>query len=177
MRAERLRYSSTLESALLLRRSWFVWAAFATFAAAWLLAILAAPAFAPNDLGTISRPIYGFFSFICHQMPERSFFIFGHKMAVCSRCFGVYTGLAAGILVYPVWREMDNLEPLPRFWLFAAMLPIGVDWSLGVLGIWDNTFASRYITGVILGIACATYILPAAVEVANFRVLRRHVSR
>jgi uncharacterized membrane protein len=70
-----------------------------------------------------------------------------------------------------VIRKVDEIEPLPRFWLFLAMIPIGIDWSLGVFGICENTHLSRFLTGLILGAACAIYIVPALVEI--FRYLKK----
>jgi uncharacterized membrane protein len=84
-------------------------------------------------------------------MPERSFHLDGHALAVCSRCFGVYFGLVAGFAAYPFFRPIDEIEPLARFWLFLALVPISVDWSLGVFGIWENTHLTRFVTGAILG--------------------------
>lgn len=140
----------------------------------WLALIILPPVLSAYGQTGISSPLYKFFGSICHQLPERSFHILEHQLAVCSRCFGVYFGLAIGSIVYPLWRRIDDIEPLPRFWLLASMVPIGVDWSLGVFGIWENNHASRFITGFILGIACATYILPALVEIV--RNLRSSVS-
>jgi uncharacterized membrane protein len=75
--------------------------------------------------------------------------------------------LVAGLLIYPLWRRLDDIEPLPRKWLILSIIPMGVDWSLTVFDIWENTFATRFITGLILGIACATYIVPAVVEIVR----------
>lgn len=144
-----------------------VWTVTAGIVLVWLLLIVAPPLLAANGQNGISSPIYNFFSFICHQMPDRSFHILEHQFAVCSRCFGVYFGLLAGLLAYPLWRGVDNVEPLPRIWLFASMVPIAIDWSLGAFGIWENNHASRFITGLILGIGCATYILPALIEIVR----------
>ena len=33
-------------------------------------------------------------SFLCHQRPERSFFLWGSQMPVCARCIGIYAGAA-----------------------------------------------------------------------------------
>jgi uncharacterized membrane protein len=110
-------------------------------------------------------------------MPERSFHIAGHQFAVCSRCFGVYFGLVAGFLVYPLWRRVDNTEPPARFWLFLSLVPIGIDWSLGVFGIWENTHFSRFLTGLLLGVACATFIIPALVEIRQNMAYRKSRSR
>lgn len=166
------RYLSPDDKSMILQRSRFVWFTAVTAVVLWLGAILFPPLSAATGAGWLSKPIYGLFGFICHQIPERSFFLFGHQLAVCSRCFGVYTGLLIGLVIYPLWRRIDNVEPLPRFWLFASMIPILLDWSLTILGIWENTFASRYITGAILGIACSTYILPAAIEIAILQAMR-----
>jgi len=133
----------------------------------WLLLIVLPPIFAANGSTGFSSPLYHFFSFICHQMPDRSFHLMEHQLAVCSRCFGVYFGLLGGLVAYPMWRSIDNIDPLPRIWLFASMVPIAIDWSLGVLDIWQNNHASRFITGLILGVGCATYIMPALVEIVR----------
>jgi uncharacterized membrane protein len=143
------------------------WAIALTVVGVWLLLIVLPPVFAANGNTGISSPVYHFFSFICHQMPERSFHLLDHQLAVCSRCFGVYFGLLAGLIAYPLWRSIENIDPLPRIWLFASMVPIVIDWSLGVLDIWHNNHASRFITGLILGFACATYIMPALVEIVR----------
>jgi uncharacterized membrane protein len=146
-----------------------VWGVTAAIAAIWVLPIVTAPLLSGNAAG---GSIYTFFSYICHQIPERSLHLEGHPLAVCTRCFGVYFGLFAGLLAYPLWRRVDDVEPLPRFWLFLSLVPIGIDWSLTVFGVWENTHLTRFITGTILGAACATYIVPAAVEIKRNLTLR-----
>lgn len=149
-------------------RSWAIASAVVTV---WLLLIVLPPIFAANGNTSVSSPLYNFFSFLCHQMPARSFHLMDHQLAVCSRCFGVYFGLLAGLIAYPAWRSIENIDPLPRIWLFASMVPIAIDWLLGMLHIWQNNHASRFITGLILGVGCATYIMPALVEIVrNFSV-------
>jgi len=157
------------------RQAWKVWAIALFVVFLWVAAIVLAPIAHANGFTNISAPVYKFFSYICHQMPERSFHVENHRFGVCARCFGVYFGLLFGFLIYPLIRKVDEIEPLPRFWLFLAMIPIGVDWSLGVFGIWDNTHLSRFITGLILGAACAIYIVPALVE--TFRLLTAKTKR
>ncbi|MEP6944877.1 MAG: DUF2085 domain-containing protein [Acidobacteriota bacterium] len=150
-----------------------VWAVGLAVVLLWVAAIIAAPIADASGLTALSTPIYHFFSYLCHQMPERSFYVDGEPFGVCSRCFGVYFGLLAGFAVYPLWRQIDGIEPLPRFWLFLSLIPMGVDWSLTEFGIWENTHLSRVITGLILGFACATYIVPAIVEITRNFTLRR----
>lgn len=146
------------------RRVWIVTTAIVLL---WVGVIVAAPILQTSALSQFSSPIYHFFSYICHQIPERSLNIAEHQMAVCSRCFGVYFGLLAGILIYPLWRSIDEIEPIARIWLFLSLIPITVDWSLTMFGIWENTHTSRLITGAILGVSCATFIVPALVEITR----------
>jgi uncharacterized membrane protein len=144
-----------------------VWAIGLAVVFVWVLLIVAAPVAKASGLVSVSTPLYTFFSYICHQIPDRSFHVEGEQFAVCSRCFGVYFGLLAGFVIYPFWRPIDEVEPLPRFWLFLSLVPIGIDWSLGMFGIWENTHLSRFITGLILGVACSTFIVPAIVEITR----------
>ena len=144
--------------------------------AVWVLLTVAAPIAKANGFFGISSPLYNFFGYICHQISDRSFHIEGEPFAVCSRCFGVYFGLAFGFAVYPLWRNVTEIEPLPRFWLFLSLIPIAIDWSLTVLGIWENNHLSRFVTGLILGVACATYIVPAIVEITRNLTNRKRIS-
>ena len=143
----------------------------------WVLLILAAPLAKANGYTAVSIPLYHFFSFICHQISSRSFHIEGEQFGVCSRCFGVYFGLLFGFAIYPLWRRIDDIEPLPRFWLFLSLVPISVDWSLTIFGIWENTHLSRFITGLILGFACSTFIVPAIVEIKRNFTYRKMMAR
>ena len=145
----------------------FVWVVTSLVIVVWIGLIISSPLFSSAGLAHVASPIYNFFSYVCHQIPERSLHIAGHQMAVCSRCFGVYFGLLAGLLLYPLWRNIDEIEPIRRVWLFLSLIPITIDWSLGVFGIWENTHLSRFVTGLILGAACATYIVPALVEIVR----------
>jgi uncharacterized membrane protein len=150
------------------RGAYFVWSVscFVTFV--WIFLILLAALAEANNFPSLSRTLYKFFSFVCHQIPSRSFHLENHAFGVCARCFGVYFGLLGGLLAYPFFRSVASIEePFPRFWLFLAMLPMAIDWSLGFSGIWDNTHWSRFLTGAILGAVCAVFIVPALVEISQ----------
>lgn len=157
------------------RQAFLVWSVSALVVFVWLFLILLAPFAAANNLQSVAHPIYRFFSFLCHQIPARSFEFQNHPFAVCSRCFGIYFGLFGGLVAYPIFRPIENLEPLRRVLLFAAMIPMGADFSLGYFGVWANTHWSRFSTGAILGAACAVFVLPALVEIAQ--IARRKIKR
>jgi len=163
-------------AAIMRKQAFRVWMIGVAVVFVWVLLILIAPIAKANGLVAISSPLYHFFSFICHQIPARSFFVEGEPFGVCSRCFGVYFGLLLGFAVYPLWRKIDEIEPLPRFWLFLSLIPISIDWSLTIFGIWENTFLTRFITGLILGFACSTFIVPALVEITRNLSYRKRIS-
>lgn len=160
-------YISQPMLAVMRRQAWKVWVVGLAIVSLWSSAIVVAPVTKLAGLSSISQPIYSFFHYICHQIPERSFHIADEQFGVCSRCSGVYFGIFLGFALYPLWRRIEEVEPLARVWLFLSMVPIAVDWSLTVLGIWENTQLTRVMTGLILGVACATYIVPAAVEITR----------
>lgn len=149
------------------RQAWRVWIIASAIVFVWAALIVVAPAAKLVGVEAISSPLLAFYEFICHRIPDRSFHIAGEQFGVCSRCFGVYLGLFIGFAVYPLWRRVEEVEPIARFWLFLSIIPIAIDWSLTVFGIWENTQASRFLTGLILGIACATFIVPALVEASR----------
>lgn len=155
------------------KQAYKVWGFVLFIVAIWVFVILLAPVAAANGLMGISEPIYNFYGHICHQIPTRSFHALGHQFAVCSRCFGVYFGLLIGFIIYPFFRSMEETEPFPRFWLFLSMIPMGLDWGLNIFGIWENTYFTRVTTGLILGITCAIYIVPALVELSQMILLKR----
>jgi uncharacterized membrane protein len=129
----------------------------------FLALILVAPWLRTHEHPLLGQVIYGGLAKSCHQMPERSFWLFGAAMPVCSRCFSLYAGGALGFLLAPLTRGLA--APPPRsHWLGLAALPAVVDFSVGWLGILDNTFWSRGITGVLLGVVAAFYVLPGLIE-------------
>lgn len=159
------------------RQAFYVWSAVTFFATFWVLLIVFAPLAEAKNLVVFSRPIYEFCGYICHQIPARSFFIENHPLAVCARCFGIYLGLSGGAVLYPILRSVEKTEPFPWFWLFLAMIPMSVDWSLGYFEIWKNTHFSRFLTGLILGAACAVFIVPALIEISRLLKTGSQVKR
>lgn len=157
------------------RQAFWVWIVAFAVAFLWLVAIVAAPILEENGIKSISQPIYRFFSFMCHQISSRSFHYHEEQFAVCARCFGFYGGFAFGFIVYPFVRALNNTDSFPRFWLFAAMIPMGIDVGLTFFEVWENTHLSRTLTGLILGFACAFFIIPALVEISYY--LRQSVKK
>ena len=129
--------------------------------------IVVAPVAAANENAELAHGIYGAFAILCHQLPERSYFIDGHKLAVCSRCTGLYAGFALTLLLYPLIGSLKNTVTPPRSWLLLATVPLAVDFSVNFFGFWQNTHTSRFVTGAVLGSAVVFYVMPGIVELSS----------
>ncbi len=131
--------------------------------AVWCGAIILAP-FLASSSSPLSGVVYQFFHPICHQLPERSFYLFGEKLAVCSRCSSVYFSFLLVAALYPFVRSLTTPAIPHRHWLLLAMLPMLIDVGLGFFNLHNSTFVTRALTGAILGATAPLYILPAAIE-------------
>lgn len=128
--------------------------------------IVVAPLVAANGHAELAQVVYRGFGVLCHQLPERSYFIHGHKFAVCSRCTGLYAGFALTLLAYPLIRSLRTITTPPRSVLLLAAVPLGIDFSLTFLGIWQNTHTSRLLTGALLGSVAVFYVVPGIVDLS-----------
>lgn len=144
-----------------------LWAIATLFMLCWMAAIAYAPYALASEQTNLAHYIYRFYSFLCHQIPSRSFHIATNPFAVCARCFGLYAGLTAGLLFYPLFRSMRSPESPSRVWLLLAPIPTAIDFALTYFEIWENTHLSRSVTGAILGIGCAFFIVPGLIDLAQ----------
>jgi uncharacterized membrane protein len=128
--------------------------------------IVIAPVAAASGHTDVAQGIYRAFGAFCHQRPERSYFIDGHKFAVCSRCTGLYFGFALTLVLYPLIRSLRNAATPRRIFLLLAALPLAIDFSLTFFGVWENTHTSRLLTGALLGSAAVFYVMPGLVELS-----------
>ena len=108
----------------------------------------------------LSLFIYQVYHQICHQLPQRSYFIFGHKMAVCARCFGIYTGFLIGMIIYPFIKKLDDFRTPNKWYLIIALIPMAVDGTTQLIGLRESFNELRFVTGFIAGFVGVFYILP-----------------
>lgn len=94
-----------------------------------------------------SSALFPVFRAICHQRPERTLTILGAPMVVCSRCAGLYLGLALGV-VLPLPRR---LLPHGRALVIAAVALATLDVLTQDLGLHAPFHPVRLATGVLLG--------------------------
>jgi len=123
-----------------------------------LILIFLAPLLA-GKFPKLSATIYIIFSPTCHQLARRSFFVAGHKLAVCSRCLGIYTGALITGLFYALFRRSVNGISAAAFILF--LLPAAIDGSLQAFTVYESMNIIRFITGGLVGIGFAMFVYPA----------------
>jgi uncharacterized membrane protein len=92
------------------------------------------------------------FAPMCHRLPERTLWIAGVGMPLCSRCAGVFAGVAAGALV-----ARPRLDRRARYAAVAGASALMLaDIALQDLGVHPVWHATRLATGFALGYALAT---------------------
>jgi uncharacterized membrane protein len=84
------------------------------------------------------------FALVCHQRPERSWWIFGGSVAVCARCLGVYLGAAIGLLL----RTSRTIAL--RLLMAAAAINV-LDAASELAGLHGNWLGMRFALGLALG--------------------------
>ena len=126
----------------------------------WCLLIVLAPYLMSIDQDFVANLIYLLFSPSCHQLPERSFFLFGYKLAVCARCTSIYFGFLVTSLIYPLFKKVDDRETPGKWLLIFSLIPMGLDGGIQLLTRYESTNLIRAITGGIFGLILPLYIIP-----------------
>jgi uncharacterized membrane protein len=130
----------------------------------WAGLIVLAPYLAASS-SPFAAFVYQAFGSICHQLPERSFHLFGAKLAVCSRCTAIYFAFVVGVIAYPFFIPSLQHSATPsRGVLLAALLAMVAEVALEFFGFHESTFLTRAITGGIFGGVVPFFVLPAAIE-------------
>lgn len=148
------------------RRPLVMWFLVAAGSLAIMSLIVGAPLALNAGHPFLGQTIYRAFNYVCHQIPERSFFVAGHQFAVCARCTGLYAGFTVATVIYPLVRSLRQTEAPARKWLFIAVTPLAIDFTLGFLAIWNNTHFSRFVTGALLGSVAVFYVMPGLLDLS-----------
>ena len=148
------------------RRPLIMWLIVAGGSLGTIALIIGAPLALKSGFPFPGLTLYRSFSYLCHQIPDRSFFVAGHPFAVCSRCFGLYAGFATAAVFYPLVRSLRSTEAPPRKWLFLAAAPMAIDFSVEFFGLAHNTHFSRFSTGALIGAVAVFYVMPGLIELS-----------
>ena len=128
--------------------------------------------FAPPFVGHYAELVRWLLHAVCHQIPARSFHLFGEPLAACHRCTGLYVGFAVGVLVWPWLSSLAaRLAADPR-WVAAFLLPLVIDWAIVV-----NIPPTRFVTGFVAAFPVALLPLVAFTQRHKVNLLSKHQLR
>lgn len=113
----------------------------------WLLP----PARAHLPLGAFGRALDLAFLPFCHRLEARTLSLYGIPMPLCSRCAGMFAGIALGaLLAWPAW-SMRIWRPI----LLALTAIMLIEIATQDLGLHPVFHPTRIATGALLGYAMA----------------------
>lgn len=118
----------------------------------------AAPVLAAYGFTAASKSIFVAYSLTCHQMPSRSYFIFGHQVAFCERNVAIYLAMALSGIVYSRYR--DGLRPMSWKLYFLLILPMAIDGFTQLFGWRESNWYLRTVTGALFGWATIWLTFP-----------------
>lgn len=98
------------------------------------------------------------FRLLCHGMARRCFVLAGTPMPLCARCLGIYSGLFAALLLYPLAPVKERLM---RIVMFVAATPLLIDGFTQLAGLRESTNPLRLATGLTAGAAFGLWVLVA----------------
>ena len=131
--------------------------------------------------------VYWGFSFMCHQRPDRSYFLFGqelvyslefletwlgdpatgrlvgspelgYKVALCQRDLGQFGASLLSGIAYGALRR--RVKPLRWWGLVLMALPMAIDGGLQLVGLWESNWWRRTLTGGLFGLATVWWAYP-----------------
>jgi len=149
---------------------------------AWL-----APWLMLHGQASVGQLLYLAYRPLCHQLPERSFFLggerpwytfeqlsaalgydaparyvgnpqLGYKVAFCERDVAIFAGYLLMGLLFALFRR--RIKPLPWQALLAATLPLAIDGTVQLFGLAESNWQRRIATGLLFGLAVTWFALP-----------------
>lgn len=115
----------------------------------FIICAILAPISAGYGWFNLSANLTSMITNACHQQPDRSIWIMGYPMALCSRCLGVYMGCFVTALF--------NFNITLKVWIMLILLAI-IDIILNYVLSIDTGNFSRFIAGICFGISLITLI-------------------
>ena len=102
------------------------------------------------------------FAFVCHQQLDRTFFIHGIPLAVCSRCTGIYTGLFFGLLFFSFFTDfVKKTEHYINRVFFTLSFVVLLDGCANLLQFWQTTPELRLLTGGVWAVSTGAVLVRA----------------
>jgi uncharacterized membrane protein len=91
------------------------------------------------------------FSHVCHQIPERSFLIYGGKSILCARCTGMYLGVFVGVLSIIFINKISNTRIFKMILISVLIVLLEIYGEKIQIAFFGNIV--RFTTGILLGVS------------------------
>jgi len=141
-----------------------------------------------------AKAIYFLYRPACHQRPERSYFfggpqayytpeqlaaagvdldplaraignpLVGWKVAVCERDVAIYGTVFLAGLLYAAWRRRRGHWKMPIRYFVLFLVPMGIDGTLQLFGVYESNWFWRSVTGAIFGFGSVLFAYPYVEE-------------
>jgi uncharacterized membrane protein len=141
----------------------------------------------------------------CHQLPTRSYFYggpkvaytpeelaaagvdagplsrdignetVGWKMAICQRDVAIYGSLFVGGVLFALVRRRRSQWRMPFRYYLVFLVPMGVDGLLQLFGVYESNWLARTITGLLFGLGSVLFAYPYLQE--GFTDVRQTINR
>jgi uncharacterized membrane protein len=121
---------------------------------------LLAPVLETHGHTLLARGIYDSYRLVCHQRADRSFHLYGQKMAFCERDLAIYGTATLLLLCYALTRLRWQPRPISPRWLVLMALPMALDGGTQLLGLRESTWELRVATGALFSAGVALFALP-----------------
>jgi uncharacterized membrane protein len=140
------------------------------------------------------KAIYMLYRPACHQRPERSYFLggpqvvyspeelaaagvnldpfvrdignatVGWKVAFCERDVAIYGAIFFAGLAYGLVRKRLKGWRMRFRYFLLFVIPMGIDGTLQLIGLYESTWVLRTVTGVIFGVGAVFFAYPYVEE-------------
>ncbi len=105
-----------------------------------------------NYPSVISINFMSLFKYICHQKTERCLKLLGKPMPICSRCFGVYSGILMGMILLLLVFDIKVSKIQAISFLIILNVPLVIDGITQHFSFRESNNLLRFITGLIGGV-------------------------
>ncbi len=113
----------------------------------------------------LSAKLTALYMFSCHQQPDRTFFILGYPIALCSRCYGFYSG----VILFGILGIIDKLKINKKIFLFLISF-VCLDLILNGILKYNTGNLIRFSVGFVMGlifVAVIKFVLERCIKLCS----------
>lgn len=99
-----------------------------------------------------------FYSPVCHQIPEKTFELFGTHLLVCARCTGIYLGAFVMIAITLLKKQSQSPTDLDLKWFVISSALLLIDVLASTAGIYSYSKLLAFGSGLFFGFVVLNFI-------------------